>query len=332
MLRFKRKRAKTVEPDVDLNTRSPLFRIPAELRECIWEYTLTYPSSSDSLHFHVYDEVLDECTYKTCTMNGATSGKLHHKTALLRVSRAVYTEAVGFLYLRKHFDLVLMSGHPRGKINKEHFSRNLGKIHERAGLFKQIRQATIIVQPGRCPDISAYTKRIAKLLNALDYGNQINDLTIKFNFGFAHVTNLDRWAVPIVDMFAALESGMKQDHRRTIRIVACQGPERQWAAFRQALFKLSAHIGLSEGQLEEWDPMAELRNFAWYHMGDQCLLRGAFSKFSLEHPNGFHWSKRETVLWGAVTVLIFAIMPPLALALYAKRKRSKGESWKVFRC
>lgn len=66
MLRFKRKRAKTVEPDVDLNTRSPLFRIPAELRECIWEYTLTYPSSSDSLHFHVYDEVRLRISFMEC--------------------------------------------------------------------------------------------------------------------------------------------------------------------------------------------------------------------------------------------------------------------------
>jgi len=265
-------------------------------------------------------------------MNGTVRGEHRHKTALLRVSWAVYTEAIGFLYLRKHFDLVLMSGHPRGKIDKSHVSRNLGKIKERMGLFRQIRQATIIVQPGRCPDISAYNKRVAKLLHALDYGRRIKDLAIKFNFGFAHVTNLDRWAVPIVNTFAALKHGVEDDRRRTIRILACQGPDREWAGFRGALFTLSNHLGLSEGQFEEWDPMAELRNFAWYREGDQCLLRGAFSKFSLEHPNGFQWSKRDTVLWGTATVLIFATVPPLALALYAKRKRTKGESWKVFRC
>lgn len=57
MLLFKRRPAKAVETDVTLNTSSPLLRLPPELREAIWEYTLTYPSSSDSLHFHVYDEV-----------------------------------------------------------------------------------------------------------------------------------------------------------------------------------------------------------------------------------------------------------------------------------
>ena len=196
---------------------SPLFRLPLELRETIWEYALAV-SDIDAqesetapltrVHFHVFDKLVDCCSYERRYAEEHRRRKLALQTALLRTCWAVYHESVQLLYNTTHFDLVLLNGHPRpdgiyDEVSGKWLSRlrTLGKL-ENCTPLRRMRSVTVTVQPGKWPDIAAYEKRIATFLRSIDHGRQLKNLTIRFNFNV--LTDWDTTAALIVRGFIPL--------------------------------------------------------------------------------------------------------------------------------
>ena len=209
---------------------SPLFQLPRELRDEIWAYVLTPLHKAKSAHFHIYDEVIDSCTYKADSMTGiyGALGNEGQRCALLRTCHAIYNELVEQIYNGTHFELVLFGDRvrpdfiyywndemPRVQMTvRSRDCNRLGKLSE-CSLFTRMRHVTIIVQPGALPRVPAYTERVASLLSALDHSKSMRTLSIRFNF--ATSSNVPKYVAPIVASFLPL-ARLRPDRRLRLRL------------------------------------------------------------------------------------------------------------------
>ena len=313
---------------------SPLFQLPRELRDEIWAYALAPLDNTRSAHFHIYDEVIDSCTYKADSMVGHSGAlrKEGRRCALLRTCHAIYNESIGQLYDDVHFELVLFGGYvrpdfiyywndetPPARKHVHSRSRNrLGKLSE-CTLFKRLRQATIVVQPGALPKVSAYAERVASLLNALDYGRSMRTLGIRFNF--AHGTNVPRYVTPIIASFLPL-ARLGSDRRLRLRLEVYISNMLQpgFGQYRAAVRTLQEALSIPKGEL-----------VLLGHNDDGCCMRGAYGKSGYAPDYAGLNSRYERHFILPLALVTSPLWGPVMLPYeYVKRKRVKGEEWRVF--
>lgn len=168
---------------------SPLFRLPAEIREQISELTLSPPQGAKQPHFHIYDDVYDSCLYCTQLNDQKYFRRRPVQISLLLTCRQAYEEAKFFLWKHSKFTLVICAGNPRPK--EEVYGRNcLGSITKCKDLFSRMRHVTLVVQPGKRPEATKYAARVTELLEAMDYCQHVQILCLHLNF---HVRPIPSW-------------------------------------------------------------------------------------------------------------------------------------------
>ncbi|KAK4539482.1 hypothetical protein LTR36_010880 [Oleoguttula mirabilis] len=228
------------------------------------------------------------------------------------------------LYDDAHFNLVLLAGHARpdlldseaaeGGYSENIKQRNrLGRVDEHRN-FERMRQVAIVVQPGKIPKVSTYTKRIGDLLPAIGYGSRMRHIEIRFNFK-VHA-ELSRVVDPITKAFLPLA-----DHGagpRTV-ITPCQTILREYPTkYKQLIF--DAQKGLSIGG----DDVLLLRVPSPTVRGDYCFHRGAFRR---ERSDNSQLSTEEWLCVGGVTAgILIPVFWPIFYYFHVKRKVKKGES------
>ncbi|KAK5137271.1 hypothetical protein LTR08_000241 [Meristemomyces frigidus] len=312
---------------------SRLFSLPLELRELIWELVLAPPPNAKPAHFHIYDDIWDSCTYEPQDLEARMHSprKAGLRSALLRTCSAIYSEAAQELYNNVQFELVLMAGHVRPDCvhdseygpgfhnNIEHRNR-LGKLDQSILTFPRIRLATIVVQPCTAiPRVAAYTKRISKLLKALDYGSRTTQLTIKFNF--ADDTNVASVVAPIAKAFLPLA-----DHgvaaRRQLKLVHYV-PIHTTPDYDDAVAIL--HVALWPSGARTAVPTARDPRSTMSRVGS-CAVRGAHGKRTADPLV----TRGEKACYVALVVGTLPLFWPLWVRAYVRRKKAKGERWECF--
>lgn len=315
-----------------------LFRLPQELRDQVWQYVLVRPRGGKKAHFHVYDDVYNSCTYEF--YQGETSLyqllRRYHPTrmSLLMTCRAIYNEALQFLYNNARFTLVLLPGFARPYYNVKFAScRRLGKLQECQAMFRRMRDVTIIVQPGVQPKTSKYTARIAELLQVLDFGRQARKLVLHFN-GHEDMFHYDRdfeRRGAILDAFKPLGPPLaaKLESKKVqleLRVWSRDG------SYHPKLFDLQEALG--SVKIVEWHPLYAWRDntgdFAYENT--VCLRRGAFgrpeSMCSHTRPRSVKERRTDDILIALGTVTFFFTLPlsvPIVFACYWVHYRRKGE-------
>ncbi|KAK5122152.1 hypothetical protein LTR85_004398 [Meristemomyces frigidus] len=313
----------------DEQATSPLFRLPLELREEIWAYTLAFPDDGKTVHFHIYAEVFDSCTYQAQMPASLVRRRAARHTALLRTCHAVHDETVQLLYDDRHFELVLFSGLPRpNKIattrDKHEGSRDLrernclGMINDCAQL-RRLRHATIIVQPGRFPKTTTYARRVTALLEALEFGQRMKSLDIRLNFAYG--TGVTRPTQTIIKAFQPL--ALHKGHARRELTLSSGLPHARYTnAMRSCLAELQAALTI------EGDPMSF---FDSDHDESECFGRGTFGG-DPAHPTSHYdtMSKGDKALAWALFVGLFPIIWPWVLVVDGRRFIVKGHGWRFW--
>lgn len=168
------------EPAIHPQSASPLFsKLPLDVRQKIWKYTLARDWSEPAPHFHIEDQVLHSCTDVALISCEKSAGRRPTGTGLLLTCRAAYMEAVQFLYEQRHFTLVVVSSHsgPGYKPCRT----PLGTLDRWERLLSHMRYVTLIIQPGGRPRRQEFIGRIEKLLDAANYFWRARELCVHFN-------------------------------------------------------------------------------------------------------------------------------------------------------
>ncbi|TKA62029.1 hypothetical protein B0A55_10962 [Friedmanniomyces simplex] len=347
------------------------------------------------VHFHVYSVVYDSCTYRQQCKEQVQLRKTARRTAVMRSCWAVYGEAgtfanystkailrtpasgrplmqrsfhsplpVQLLYDSTSFEVVLLSGRPRpdnlynsvtGETHKLAHRRPLGRL-TRCTQLTRMRNLTIIVQPGRWPNVKAYRKRLAAYLRTIDYARHARHLTIKFNFDLR--TDWTRTAIPIVQSFFALLPGFPNTtttnpttnttttnptanlpllQRRHITLLRPKPPHRVYCPdYLTAITDLAHALHLTAKDIRTLDSEAA-------YAVDICAAHGSHGAgYMLENPPApppLQPAATTTTtgekIWEGVGVSmavgVMVVMAPVSvtglLVVYAARKRRKGEVW-----
>lgn len=129
-------------------------KLPAEIRAQIWSEALSIPEEAQPVHLHVYDDLIDGCTYTdVATRRGCwPQGKISRR-ALLLSCRHIYDEAYKTLIEQTKFELVLCGGCARGKDDEKFYGNRYGKslgLFERCATLRHVQHMTLVIQPGAC--------------------------------------------------------------------------------------------------------------------------------------------------------------------------------------
>ena len=337
MLHFgerKRKTSETINQQID----SALFQLPRELRDMIWEYALAPPHHAQAAHFHIYDEVYNGCTYRdhrTGSGRVQAENREHPKQmCLLLTCRAIYEEALHFLYDNSKFVLVVIGGLARPYHNlKTERCRMLGKIQDCQTLFRRMRDLTIIVQPGKRPITSDYTARIAELLKAVDFGRHADKLCLHFNFH----SGMQKWDpnyerrgaiikafFPLGDHLATtLRSG-----KMKLNIMAWSSDGVTWDA---EFWMLYLELGFSGVEITAWNPLHS-SSVSRKDENVRCLRHGGFARDEYPRYSAPIRTRKEkrkedvkVGIWMTVWILALPVSFPMTLGATIARRKIKGE-------
>ena len=321
-------KTKAVNQQID----SPLFRLPPEIRDCIWEYALAPHQYAKPGHFHIYDEVYDFCTYEMHVAQSELPQRPLHRqrgrqVALVLTCRAVYEESQHFLYDCSTFTLVILPGIARPVDNIRRIGlASLGKLHQCQELFRCMRNVTIVVQPGRKPNTKKYVARISKLLEVLDYGRHIRSLRLQFNFhAMMHKYDSDyERRNAIIQSFYPLEDTV-MSKRLKLAIDASSLDRVSWHHKFSELWTV-----LGEAEIRPWHALYPGQHTREDHRQNRpCLQSGVIGQdgFRYIQPSPKEKRKEDAKLTLALAVffLTLPVSLPLHLGAYAARKKIKGE-------
>lgn len=316
------------QPVVKDAAPSRLLQLPPELRLQIWQYALEDIASDP--HLHVFDEILDACPYLSHTNCSRQTGGI--QTALLRTCHSVYDEASPFLFEDRRFVLVLQAGNPRcrskkhvGEDNRTTYKRccrSFGKLQKCETFLRRIKSATIIVQPGRKPNLDKLTPRIFAFLEASDYGRHMDELGVCFNF---HYRMKDQKLASAIVMAFLPKAPRLAPKKHYSLGMPSRHPHlfagRPCCAFREVLQKR----GLDVKHIQRWEPdtyppgSCTHRGF-WGECGDPMTYLPSSSpgwKGGLEIAGEI---AQVSLCLGLAVVLW-----PVTAAMVVKRKYDKGE-------
>ena len=344
---------------------SLLCRLPLELREQIWVEVLRQPEGAKPAHFHIWDTVWDSCTYDPARIKQSRRArKSCLTTASLRTCHAIHDEAVQMLYENAKFELVVLPGRARPEelVKNEspaliELRRNLekrncvGRLAECGGLLRRIRYATVVVQAGRHPDMKLYRKHVAKFLEVIDWGKKLKYMCVRFDL---HAGMEPSGLAPMVEALLPLKDGQVADadkfrpmaRRREVEVVANICPNVDWdAAFvRQQLDSLQHALQLPHHKVKVRGLVSSVAILGASTAADDigtsacCLVRGVYGRkyyAPSTPPKTTKQLKREKLLENAAGVFCVTVLSPITFVCvaveYVKRKRDKGESWRVIR-
>ncbi|TKA77646.1 hypothetical protein B0A55_04607 [Friedmanniomyces simplex] len=305
-------------PPYDQQPSCALFRLPRELRDMIWTYTLHASTHSERAHFHIYDEIIDSCTYD------AETDRYHRihapRTAVLRTCRAVYEDAVQILYDYTSFDLVVLAGLPRpykvhdkeGRVKKLSDRYVLGKIGECTQLLERIRHATLIVQPGRKPDARKYERRLVRFTKALGGGNYLRSLSIQIIIGRTPQNMLSPEGIRAFTLAtSALSTHLiaePETPRHTTIMIGCVRNVVP-TEFHAGLLKLQALAVASKAprpdQMFQWDLIAHKC---------VCMKHGAYSESAMQAASGGPRQPMSGMEWVVLMVALPMFIPIMLVA------------------
>ena len=316
---------KAVQQSTGDQTGSPLFRLPLELREEIWAYALAPGDDAKSAHLHVYDKVYDCCTYDLTAKHEREKRERPKQMSLLMTCRAIYEEALHFLYDTSDFTVVLCAGlaRPRTDLKKKNC---MGKMEDCRELFLRMRRLTIVVQPGsRQPDAPKYAARISSFLGLIDFGKKLRYLCLQFNFhhymgGFFERRDTIRKAFkPLCESLLPTCQAGKLKYVVKVR-------DRRRNANVADVVRQECHEQLGPCEVVTW--LQRPREHEW---ASPCLARGTYGQDFCETEQGLRLKlsvRQEKVVLGVAGALYFLTLPvslPVSSIEYVKRKRYKGE-------
>lgn len=319
-------------------TESPLFRLPPELRQVIWEYALAPNECADAVHFHVYDDVYNSCTYDNpmTKYKPTIAHRRRHPTqmTLLMTCRGIHNEALQYLYDNTQFTLVLLPGIPGPRKNLQtRQCRWVDRVQDCRELFNRMRNITIVVQPGIRAETKKYVARINNLLSALDNGRHLSSLCLLFNFHvqMPHYDPQDERRGAFIEAFYPTARTLKprvESRKLKISIKAWSFDRESWDP-RFLMLRT-----LFTGKIGSWHPLVPRDDEVVKdpsHQGENkwCQQRGTFGRPSAAHQPVLFTSRRERyALTGAAAAAWFLTWPvalPVCIGSYCVRKAIKGE-------
>ncbi|EMC95184.1 hypothetical protein BAUCODRAFT_35177 [Baudoinia panamericana UAMH 10762] len=337
--------SKPATPPNDYTT-SPLLSLPAELREQVWRHVLESPTGSEPAHFHIYDRVVDSCTYSSYEKlnNDWLRRQRTPVTSILRTCRVIYSEAIQILYDSTDFELVLLAGLPRpkhvsdGKRDRDNlYHRNgLGRPEQCKHMLQRIRRATIVLQPGESPSAVRYQRRLQDFFSAIDYGRHMEQLTVRINVGWRRgrkpryseqgsdaLNIISKSLYPVISP-EPLSTTMRK--RRVTLSLPTDEHGRKQEALGVWLRLLRFNVNNPELNIIDWQPQREHKG------GSSCLARGAFGDQTWATDTSVRPATtvrlRDLIPDVPMYLLVLALTPAI-LIWEAHRKVEKGESWKV---
>lgn len=331
-LRFPRRQ--TTQGHVD----SPLFTcLPPELRSLIWYFVLsprTITHKTSPAHFHVYpSSVWDACTYDAALKRQTTS----HLTqiSLLITCRAIYHEALRYLYDEQSFTIVLCAGLAR-PVHKLGSRKSLGRISDCKALFARMRMVELVIQPGDLPRMRLFKSHIASFLAAIDHGQHLREFTLHFNFGirsrWTTKTDIVRAFLPLGEHFRAHDASpptfilkLKTETRRNnIRAFNkfCAALQHLTDALslpshkpcKRIIYNLDFPTGNPDADFAGCELDANHRD-----MGPWCLRRGAWGSYDV------YVAYRHRPMSKTQRAMICVLFAPVVVPLIIFRRALKGQ-------
>ncbi len=306
-------------------SNSRLFKLPLEIRQQIWNLALAPPQNASSPHFHLYDEIIDTCTYHPSYKLDKERRKSTTKINLLLTCRAIYHEAVHYLYDDTIFTLVLFAGRARPSGNLK-FRHSLGALEDCKGVLNRMRMVRLVIQPGsKRPDTEKYVARIALLLGLTNNFANVKKLCLHFNFHNHFLMQLDgeERFQSILNAFYPLET-----KREPILLL----PRNIWAIdpddLPQPFLDLKAALPTSTYLLGSDFPPELAPDYS----RDKCHRRGCYGHIdNYPMPRAMRTRRHKVIeITFAVTFLsaclvTLPISGPAMYAMCAKRAYDKGE-------
>ncbi|KAK3697501.1 hypothetical protein LTR37_017447 [Vermiconidia calcicola] len=322
-------------------TASPLFSLPLEIRELVWQLALAPSPSGRPAHFHVYDKVHTSCTYVN---HDSSDGRVRHwnrvngkQMSLLLTCRAIQQEAQHFLWETSEFTLVVLAGSARPWVNVNR-RNNLGQLKDCKELFLRMRTVNLVVQAGKIPNAPKFAARIVEVLRVLDFGQRLTRLKLSFNF-HQYMEMWDRNSErksTIVAAFEPLREHLRapmESGKLQLQIVA---PSSSSGRSPDDVSTVHDFLGLPEP--DTWGPVSRVeRRVSWKgEPKDICQQRGAYGSEGA-HRRQLHQSrppptngervKKELVdlAYLATSVFLSPVVVPAAFGAIVYMKVIKGE-------
>lgn len=322
-------------------TTSPLFSLPLEIREWIWQLALAPLPSARPAHFHIYDRVYTSCTYVN---HDSSDGRVRlwnrvngKQMSLLLTCHRICNEAKSILWETSEFTLVVLAGRARPWLNVNR-RNNLGQLEDCKQLFQRMRTVNLVVQAGKIPNAPKFAARIAEVLRVLDHGRRLTRLKLSFNF-HQYMEMWDRNSQRKSTIVAAFEPlrehlrARRESSKLQLQIVV---PSSSSGRSPDDLSTLHDFLGLPAP--DTWGPVSRVeRRLRWKgEPKDLCQQRGAYGSEGA-HRRQLHQSRPrptngERVKEGmvdmaylATSVLLSPVVVPAAFGAIVYMKVIKGE-------